>query len=167
MTIDGRETNYFEWLGAGMYTPEVRGGAMHGRTWLLRGLRFGFSQDAFFLRVDPAQSNFAELRDAEFRVLIRAKEEVRAVVEIREGRVAGCYAGAASGETAQREPSLISAAIGKILEIRLEKALFDLQDCARLHLAISIWQGGLPMDFLPVEGPLQIALGEENFAWGV
>jgi len=31
ITIDGRDTSYFEWLGAGLYSPERRGGSMHGR----------------------------------------------------------------------------------------------------------------------------------------
>jgi alpha-amylase/alpha-mannosidase (GH57 family) len=34
--IDGRDTSYFEWLGAGLYSPERRGGAMHGRVFSLR-----------------------------------------------------------------------------------------------------------------------------------
>src|SRR5215831_3624188 len=29
--VDGRDTSYFEWLGAGLYSPERRGGSMHGR----------------------------------------------------------------------------------------------------------------------------------------
>jgi len=28
-----------------------------------------------------------------------------------------------------------------------------------------LWQGGLPVDVLPLEGMLEIPLGEENFAW--
>ena len=33
--VDGRETSYFEWLGAGLYSAERRGGAMHGRAYFL------------------------------------------------------------------------------------------------------------------------------------
>jgi hypothetical protein len=34
-----------------------------------------------------------------------------------------------------------------------------------MRLAVSYWQGGLPMDFLPADGPLEITLGESAFAW--
>jgi len=165
VTIDGRETTFFEWLGAGTYFPELRSGAMHGRTWLLGSLYFGFSRDAFFLRVDPVGKSFANLRDAEFRVIVRAGDEVRATLEIREGHLAACYAHHGGGDPMWEGRPQISAALGKILEVRMERSLFALEGCDRLRLAISLWQGGLPMDFLPAEGPLEIALGEGAFAW--
>jgi len=34
ITVDGRDTSYFEWLGAGLYSPERRGGSMHGRIFI-------------------------------------------------------------------------------------------------------------------------------------
>jgi alpha-amylase/alpha-mannosidase (GH57 family) len=167
VTIDGRETTFFEWLGAGTYFPELRSGAMHGRTWLLGGLHFGFSRDAFFLRVDPVGESFARLRDAEFRIIVHAKNEVRATLEIKEGRLAAYRAHGQGDDVSFGEEPRISAALGKIIEVRLERSLFVLAGCDRLRLAISIWQGGLPMDFLPAEGQLEIVLGADAFAWSV
>ena len=167
VTIDGRETTFFEWLGGGAYSPERRGGTMHGRTWLLGGLYFGFSPDALFLRLDPVGESFAALRDAEFRIIVHADDEVRATLEIQQGRMAACYAHREGGNAASEGPQQISAALGKILEVRMERSLFALERCRRLTLAISLWQGGLPVDFLPAEGPLEIALGESAFAWPV
>jgi len=45
--VDGRDTSYFEWLGAGVFSPEHRGGTMHGRTYYLRELRYGFEEERF------------------------------------------------------------------------------------------------------------------------
>ena len=53
VTVDGRETSYFEWLGAGLYATDPRGGTMHGRTRVLGELRYGFGETHFYLRVDP------------------------------------------------------------------------------------------------------------------
>src|ERR1700732_5014302 len=39
--VDGRDTSYFEWLGAGLYSPERRGGAMHGRGIFIGGVGVG------------------------------------------------------------------------------------------------------------------------------
>src|SRR5207245_11276026 len=43
--IDGRDTSYFEWLGAGLYSPELLGGSMHGRLVYLHELRYGFRSE--------------------------------------------------------------------------------------------------------------------------
>src|SRR5262249_9067711 len=56
--LDGEETSYFEWLGAG--TLEVRevAGAMHQtdrRAALVTQVHFGFGRDRLFVRVDATQ----------------------------------------------------------------------------------------------------------------
>src|SRR5208282_2708361 len=59
----GPETSYFEWLGAGVFSPEHRGGAMHGRTYYLRELRYGFEEERFVMRVDCFPDRLMELED--------------------------------------------------------------------------------------------------------
>ena len=54
-TLDGEETSYFEWLGAGSFEVRDIAGAMHqiGRPApLLTVIRFGFSRDRLFVRLD-------------------------------------------------------------------------------------------------------------------
>jgi alpha-amylase/alpha-mannosidase (GH57 family) len=193
ITIDGRETSFFEWLGAGTWFPQRRGGAMHGRTWIMGGLHFGFSADALFLRIDPVAEKFSPANDAEFRIVASAGREVRAIIELTDGRVATCRlagpsdqhsggnreAAQAPGDSSSKSresaeaqgrgwperTSDISAALGSILEIRLARSLFGNEPATHMRLAVSYWQGGLPMDFLPADGPLEITLGESAFAW--
>jgi hypothetical protein len=43
--------------------------------------------------------------------------------------------------------------------------LFDLHGRKGLLLSVALWEAGLPIDVLPVDGMLELALGEENFAW--
>ena len=73
VTVDGRETNYFEWLGAGFYSPERRDSSMHGRVCMLHQLRYGFGDDHFYVRVDVFEGVFASLHDAEFRITLRGE----------------------------------------------------------------------------------------------
>ena len=47
----------------------------------------------------------------------------------------------------------------------LTRELFDLRGRRELLLSVALWKSGLPVDVLPVEGMLEVALGEENFAW--
>jgi hypothetical protein len=49
--------------------------------------------------------------------------------------------------------------------VALARELFDLSGRRELVMSIAIWGGGLPVDVLPAEGMLEVALGEENWAW--
>src|SRR5271169_798575 len=48
-----REPSYFEWLGAGLYATDPRGGTMHGNTDAIGGLYYGFREKYLYLRVEP------------------------------------------------------------------------------------------------------------------
>ncbi len=78
---------YFEWLGAGVYSPERRGGAMHGRVFYLKELRYGFEEERFVLRVDCFPEALAELEDPEFRIVFGGVEEMTVVVNLERGRM--------------------------------------------------------------------------------
>ncbi len=87
--VDGRESTYFEWMGAGLYSADRRTSAMHGKLMLLHELRYGFDQNRFYLRVDIFAEALQDLRDAEFRITFRAAQELRVVVRFENGRVTG------------------------------------------------------------------------------
>ncbi len=86
--VDGREASYFEWMAAGLYSPDPRESAMHGRVRLLREVHYGFGDDHFFVRVDVFGPVLAGLKDGEFRLTIRAEEELRVVIRLAEGKIA-------------------------------------------------------------------------------
>ena len=64
-----------------------------------------------------------------------------------------------------RPETFVSAAYGNILEVGFSRTLFDLSGRKGLLLNVAIWQSGMPVDVLPLEGMLEVPLGEENFAW--
>ena len=65
-TIDGQETSYFEWLGAGLYEVPTTAGAMHQadrRPPRIAAIRFGCDRERLFVRIDgpgPIQDLLAE-----------------------------------------------------------------------------------------------------------
>jgi alpha-amylase/alpha-mannosidase (GH57 family) len=85
--VDGRESTYFEWLGAGLYSPDRQDSSMHGRVHWLHQFRYGFSSERFYIRVDLAEGGLAALQDAEFRITLRGDEELRIVLHVREGKI--------------------------------------------------------------------------------
>ena len=162
--VNGRDSSYFEWLGAGLYSPERRSGAMHGRTFYLRELRYGFEPDRFCVRLDAFPEALAELAEAEFRVSIHAQAEVCVTARIAQGKMVE-FAVEQERLCLLNPSQAAEAAFEQILEVAIRKDLFDLRGATRLRLGVALWHGGLPVDVLPSEGILDVPLGEENFAW--
>jgi hypothetical protein len=58
-------------------------------------------------------------------------------------------------------------AFDRILEVAVKKHLMQLRGVQKLRVGVALWHGGLPVDVLPAEGFLDVALGEENAAWPI
>ena len=161
--VDGRESSYFEWLGAGLYATDRRGGTMHGRSYVLGQLRYGFGPEHFYLRVDPTEA-IAEIPDFQFRLTMWDSRETRLTVRVTGGKFAGCIL-EQGGACLLHPETLVAAAFDKIIEVSLARELFDLKNRKSLLLSAALWESGLPIDVLPIDGMLELSLGEENFAW--
>jgi alpha-amylase/alpha-mannosidase (GH57 family) len=164
VVVDGRESSYFEWLGAGMYSTDRRSSAMHGRSYVLGDLYYGFGPLQFYLRVDPITEAIADFPDFQLRITLWDCRETRITLGIQKSKLVQCIV-EQGGACLLHPASVVSAAYGKILEVGLSRELFDLHDRRELLLSVALWEGGLPVDVLPVEGMLSVPLGEENYAW--
>ena len=164
--VDGRETSYFEWLGAGLYSPERRGGAMHGRIFYLRELRYGFEEERFCIRVDAFPQVLGEMDDPEFRISIGAAEDLSIVVKLERGHLREFAV--EKGRVCLLNPSAVACvAFDRILEIAVQRDALSWKGQKTLRLGVALWHAGLPVDVLPAEGTLEIALGEEHAAWPI
>jgi alpha-amylase/alpha-mannosidase (GH57 family) len=164
--VDGRDTSYFEWLGAGVYSPERRSGTMHGRMYHLRELRYGFEEERFVVRVDCFADALAELEDPEFRIILGAGMEVTIVVSLERGRLKEFSV--EKGRVCLLNPAKIAeAAFDRTLEVAVHRDVLELEGLNKFSVGVALWHGGLPIDVLPAEGFLDVQLGEENSAWTV
>jgi alpha-amylase/alpha-mannosidase (GH57 family) len=164
--VDGVDSSYFEWLGAGVYSPERRGGAMHGRVYYLHELRYGFEEERFVVRVDCFPEVLSELEEVEFRIVIGAAEELTVVAIVERGRLKEFSI--EQGSVCLLNPSTMAeVAYKRTLEVAVNKEALDLRGLTKFPVGVALWHGGLPVDVLPAEGFLDVALGEENSAWGV
>jgi hypothetical protein len=164
--VDGRESTYFEWMGAGLYSADRRSSAMHGRLMLLHEIRYGFDEKRFHLRVDIFSETLKELHDAEFRITFRAEQELRVVVRFEGGRVSG-YLVESRDLCLLGPDEVVKVAFDRILEVSVAREMLLLGKRKSVSLGVAVWEGGLPMDLMPGEGMLDIQLGEENYAWNV
>ena len=163
--VDGRESSYFEWLGAGSYATDHRSSTMHGRQYVLGNVYYGFSPSNFWLRVDPIPEAIAQMADFQLRITIWDSRETRITLRIDNERLAPGSVLEQAGVCLLHPEAAMSAAYEKILELSLARELFDLRGRRDLLVSVALWKGGLPVDVLPAEGVLQVLLGEENFAW--
>src|SRR5271154_4418580 len=164
IAVDGRDTSYFEWLGSGLYSPERRGGAMHGRTFYLHELRYGFDEDRFCVRVDPFLGLLGELEDCEFRITIGTAEEINIVVKLMRGHLQEFAV--EKGRLCLLNPkSVAEASFDRILEVSMHRSELSLKGQTKLRLGVALWHCGLPVDVLPAEGYLEVQLGEDHSAW--
>ena len=164
--VDGRDSSYFEWLGAGLCAPERRGTAMHGRVFYLRELRFGFGENAFFLRADVFPEGFGALDEQEFRITVRGAEEMSVVARLSRGRLTE-YSVEKNHVCLLDSKTVAEVAFDRILEVALRRDALNLKGRTSLLVSVALWHGGLPVDLLPGQGQLEVKLGEENFAWPV
>ncbi|MGC1256477.1 MAG: glycoside hydrolase family 57 protein, partial [Candidatus Acidiferrales bacterium] len=151
VTVDGRESSYFEWLGAGLYVADSRGGTMHGRGCAVADLRYGFGESHFFLRVDPMPEAIAEIPDFQLRITLWDSRETRITVRVEKKKLARCILEQA-GVCLLHPESLVTAAYGKIIEVSMARELFDLPGRRSLLMSVALWEAGLPIEVLPVDG---------------
>jgi hypothetical protein len=151
--IDGQVTSYFEWMGAGLYQVDGRGGSMHGNRFLIKEVQYGSDGVNFYLRVDFYPGYEAELNGMEARITAESPDGQRTnrarLVFADDGATVkeGIFAGRASGSA-----PAIECAFGRVLELRLQLAALDLPKGSGVRFQFSLWQGGLPMDAVPQQG---------------
>jgi alpha-amylase/alpha-mannosidase (GH57 family) len=164
--VDGRDSSYFEWLGAGLYSPERRGGSMHGRVFHLHELRYGFEEERFCVRVDLFAEALAELENPEFRITIAGAEEITVVAKIERGHLRE-FAVEKKNICLLNPEKLAEVGFDRILEVAIRRDALELGGKKQLHLGVALWHGGLPVDVLPASGSLVVNLGEEHSAWAI
>jgi len=127
-------------------------------------LHYGFGPDHLFVRVDPVAEAIGEMQEFQIRLTIWEMKESRITLTAEQGKF-GRPVVERAGMCILQPEKFVSCAYGKILEVSVARELFDLRGRKEMLLSVALWRGGLPVDVLPLEGLLNIALGEENFAW--
>jgi alpha-amylase/alpha-mannosidase (GH57 family) len=156
-TVDGRETDYFEWQGAGLYRPGQHRGSMYGGAQAFHTLRYGFDVEHLHLRLDPAES---PARSAEVATHVRLVVLARSIqgwvdFEVRPGggRHPGRRRGADAGVCAFEE----------VLEISLPFAELSLAPGTKIALAVHTFRGEVEVERLPRFGYVNLTVPDEDF----
>ncbi len=175
--IDGKMVRYFEWMGAAHYTADRRSGSMHGKVFLLESIYAGIDESNVYGR-----SDFSEKLSGSYEIVVnleswaessnRPRRALRLSVEVQGARISRVQfldglESLAAGQAI--------VALGDTFEFKLPLALLyatplapgssDSIAASKLRLRFSVWQNGLPLDALPVEGWMELQLlAEEELA---
>jgi hypothetical protein len=121
--IDGEETSYFEWLGAGTFEVVQVAGTMHQtsrRPALLTFIRFGFDRDRLYVRLDGSAEMSQLLADGRaFWLTFLQPDGLRIVVrQTTTGAVeATLWARTADGQAWSERRGDFEVAAGSVLEL--------------------------------------------------
>ncbi len=123
VTVDGRETSYFEWLGAGYFASDRQTSSMHGRVFLIGDFMYGFDEEHLFIRLDLLPDISKEFTEYEVRVTVWDARELRLTVKVRDQKFAGITL-EQGGLCFLHPEETVGAAVGRIIEVSLGAAAF-------------------------------------------
>jgi alpha-amylase/alpha-mannosidase (GH57 family) len=182
--VSGETVRYFEWMGAARYTADQRSGAMHGKSFLLDAVYAGIDEANVYGRLDFVE----ELPAAPFELVVNleswAAEEHRprralrleAIVDerrLRSWKVTMPGEDAPLASSAGTSGAPIRVAVLRNFEFGLPLSWLlaspisgdgskarkvSVAAASKLKLRFSLWQNRLPVDALPLEGWIELAL---------
>lgn len=143
--VDGRRTDYFEWIAAGQYDMSREYGAMAGDLTFLSDLFFGFDEEHLFLRLD-----------------CRAGVDARAAMAGRRMRIHTARPGAVTVDLLPSQEG-VRAEIQDIFEASCPFRLLGVApgEEVEFHLEF-IRDGGVPVRF-PTTVPLSVRVPTKDF----
>jgi hypothetical protein len=165
--IDGEETSYFEWLGAGAVEIREVGGAMHRvdrKAAILTHVAFGFGAEHLFLRLDAVRPLRDLLEEGwQFAWTFLAPEGPKLVVSDREGQLRAQLTSPASNGSAAPAGRDVVAAAGTILEVAVPLAALGLAAGARVAFFVTVFDGGIDLERHPSHQALETRVPDERF----
>jgi hypothetical protein len=118
---------------------------MHGRTNVIRELRYGRDESNLYLRLDFEPAAKPSLVGMEVRINLDAAS---LAIRLEDGRAV------------LSEPEKAEAAFRSILEVRLPFGAFGSERGRLVRVQVSLWQDGLPIEALPPQGWLECPTAE-------
>ncbi len=171
-TLDGEETSYFEWLGAGAFEVHRVAGAMHqssGRAAGVTAVRFGFDLTHLYVRVD-AEEPMVDLlgRGREVSLKFLTPGGLRYSVRQEDGRLSGrWWERQVAGATARwvpQGPGGAALAAGSVLEVSLPLDDLAMAGADVVAFVVCVYDGDVEVERHPEHRPLTARVPDEAFA---
>lgn len=164
--IDGYQTHYLEWTGAGSVVFDEKGGSMYAGDSFIKGFMYGFNLDYFFIRVSSAENGFEinKSADISFRLIFSCKEKDLILNFNRNiEKKIWEYTFFKDNYKTDIESSSIKAAVQEIIECALPFNVFDAGVGARISFVFEFLQDDIVKERLPRSGSISIIVPDEDF----
>ena len=144
-TLDGRVTDYFEWLGAGRISLRAAAGAMHPVDSVLRQVLFGLDSQNFFLRMDLMRSAEVTRGDAvwKFEVSFLKPRSLRMEAAGEDDGFSAWLV-----KEGDRQP-FSSFVLHKIIELAIPRQALECAPGQEVQWTIQIYKDGRPVERWP------------------
>lgn len=166
-TIDGEETSYFEWLGAGVYDARVTAGAMQQagtRPIAARLLRFGFDLGHLYLRLDlddhagatiasTAGVDVTFLRPPDLRVTLAFGNQAATTI-MRRGT---------DGSWTESSIQGARATLGRVLEVAIPLGALAVKAGDTISFFVGLMDGGYEIERHPPDRPIEALVPSADF----
>ena len=170
--IDGDNLRYFDWIGAAVVTADGRESAMHGKEFILKSLYAGIDEKNLFGRLD-IESSAEELLlvinlefwmpEADAAEVVARLEVTIKETQIVEWKMSVSKPGEVLDVPVDKDSELSpELRLKKIFEFQVPLALMRAELGGKLRVRAGVWRGGLPMDSIPGEGWMEIAVVSEQ-----
>jgi hypothetical protein len=168
-TIDGEETSYFEWLGAGALEILEVGGTMHqaDRTPTeLTLVQFGFDEAHLYVRLDARRPLLDLLAGGhEFSLKFMQPDGVRFSVRQTLGHLTGRYWAREDGRWSERGPGGATFAAGRVLELALPLVDLGVGVGDRVAFFVAVYGAAASeLERHPSHRPIEAEVPDQRFA---
>jgi alpha-amylase/alpha-mannosidase (GH57 family) len=163
--LDGKITNYYEWLAAGHFDIAKARGAMHQIETVLREVYYGFSQTDLYLRLDLNYHPAAEeMRSISYALVTYSPVQCRTVVcYLPEENRFVCRFFKMEEDKFVFAKEIQSFAVGKIVELGIPFSDLCAGPGDRVGFVVVISKDGLELERWPKDGMIAVNVPTENY----
>jgi alpha-amylase/alpha-mannosidase (GH57 family) len=157
VTVDGRRTSFFEWLGAGAYEhPRGSTTMQPSEPVPVTAMYFGFAPDAFVLRLDLAEAVLARRPPLTVELWLGGAEEPALVAAFDPDGGARLQA--------QHPEASVGAALDRAIEIAAPLSALGIKRGQSLDLVVRVLESGSAVQRIPASGamPLDVPADPET-----
>lgn len=160
--VDGRQTSYFEWTGAGRYKAgSERGSMTMVSDGLIREVRFGYDEQRLYVRIDTASDAVVNLADCDdLRVRFVEPQESELIVRGWKQSAPTCEL-KRQGIPADKDGA--RAAIGRVVEAAIPFGGLGLKAGEPLSFFVELFSAGQSIDRSPGEGVIDLTVPSPQF----
>lgn len=160
--IDGRVTDYFEWLEAGCIISARHRGTMYKTERFLEEIYYGFDLNKLYIRIDPILNIELE-EDLKAEIIIFDNEEFRLVFPFGKKDVSSYTLIRAFNGKTEKIKDIESIKADKIIELSIPFSELNLKTGENVKINIKLEKNDIEIERYPQKGFILLTVPDENF----